>query len=93
MIQSFKHKGLRELFEKGKTKKFPAEHLKKIKRLLDFVAAAHSSEDFNLPGKRLHKLKAPPYVDFYSLDVTGNYRLIFKFENGLATDVNYIDTH
>ena len=93
MIESFKHKGLRELFETGKTKKLPAEHLKKIKPLLDFVDAAHSSEDFNLPGGRLHKLKAPPYTGFYSLDVNGNYRLIFKFENGIALDVNYIDTH
>jgi proteic killer suppression protein len=93
MIHSFKNKGLKELFEQGKTKKLPQERLKKIKALLAIIHSAHQPEDFNTPGSRLHKLKAPPLAGFYSLDVTGNFRIVFDFRNGNAYDLDYLDTH
>jgi toxin HigB-1 len=93
MIKSFKHKGLKELFDKGKTRKLPQERIDKIRKLLFLIHNAHELEDVNAPALRLHKLKAPPYAGFYSIDVTGNYRIVFQFTNGNAYDVDYLDTH
>jgi toxin HigB-1 len=93
MIKSFKHKGLKELFESGKTKKLPQERLDKINKLLFIINNAHQLEDVNTPGSRLHKLKAPPYAGWHSVDVTGNYRIVFQFTNGSAYDIDYVDTH
>ena len=93
MIKTFKSKGLQELFEKGKSKKLPQERLDKIRKILAIVHAAHQIEDFNAPAFRLHRLKAPPYAGFHSLDVSGNFRIVFQFTNGHAYDVDYLDTH
>lgn len=91
MIHSFKHKGLQEFFDSGKSKKLPQERLKKIKQLLNLIHNSHQLEDINTPGLRLRKLKAPPYAGWYSVDVSGNYRIVFQFTNGNAYD--YADTH
>lgn len=93
MIESFKNKGLEELFVKSKTSKLPQERLEKIRKMLAILHSAVEPKDFNIPGARLHKLKKPPHDGFYSLDVTGNYRLIFWFENGKVSEVDFLDTH
>lgn len=93
MIESFKNKGLRELFIEGKTKKLPQERLDKIRKILAIVHAASTLEDLSIPALRLHKLKAPPYKGYWSLDVSGNYRIIFEFAEGKATNLDYLDTH
>ena len=92
MIKSFRHKGLQEFFTKG-SKKLPQERLEKIKQLLFLIHNAHQLEDINSPGCRLHKLKALPYMGWYSVDVTGNYRIVFQFTGGNAYDVDYANTH
>jgi proteic killer suppression protein len=92
MIESFKHKGLQELFEKGKTSKLPQERLKKISKILAMIHSANEKRDLNSPGLRFHELK-PPLKNHLSLDVSGNYRVVFQFENGKATGLDYLDTH
>jgi proteic killer suppression protein len=93
MIKSFKHKGLQEFFVTEKSKKLPQERLSKIKKLLYLIHNAHQLEDINTPAFRLHKLKAPPYAGWYSVDVSGNFRIVFQFTNGNAYDIDYLDTH
>jgi proteic killer suppression protein len=93
MIESFKHKGLQELFEKGKTSRLPHERLGKIKNLLAVLDSAHALKDLNAPAFRLHKLKKPPLDGYYSIDVSGNYRLVFDFDSGNVNDLDYLDTH
>ena len=93
MIVSFRNKGLQELFEKSKTSSLPQERLKKIKMLLAILDSAKELRDLNVPAFRLHKLKRPPLDGYYSIDVSGNYRIVFRFENGNARDVDYLDTH
>ena len=93
MIINFTHKGLRELFQRGSTTKLSQEHIKRIIRILGIIHAATEVRDLNVPGLRLHELKKPPYRGFWSLDVSGNYRIIFRFENGKASDLDYLDTH
>ena len=93
MIESFKHRGLQELFEKSKTARLPQERLKKIKMLLTALDSAQDVKDLNIPAFRLHKLKRPPLEGYYSIDVSGNYRIAFWFENGKVSEVDYLDTH
>jgi len=93
MIESFKHKGLQELFEKSKTARLPQERLKKIKMLLSVLDSAQDLKDLNAPAFRLHKLKKPPLDGYYSIDVSGNFRLVFWFEDSQASEVDYLDTH
>jgi proteic killer suppression protein len=93
MIESFSHKGLKELFTNGKTSKLPQERLGKIKKILTVIDSAESLNDLNIPAFRLNPLKAPPFKGYWSIDVTGNFRIIFEFENGKAKNLNYLDTH
>lgn len=93
MITSFKNKGLQELFTNGKTTRLQQERLKKIKMILAILNSATELKDLNIPAFRLHKLKHPPLVGHMSIDVTGNYRITFWFEDGKVSDVDYLDTH
>ena len=92
MIQNFKHKGLKKLFEKGNTSGVSANHLKRLKLILALLETAETSEDMDLPGLDLHELKGNR-KGIISLKVSGNWRVTFKFENGDAFDVNYEDYH
>jgi len=92
MVVNFTHKGLKNLFEKGDTRVNPS-HAEKIKRILSRLNSAKDLRDLNYPGSNLHPLKKPPFRGFYSVNVSGNYRIVFRFENGDAYDVNYLDTH
>lgn len=93
MILSFSNKGLRDLFIKGDHKKINPNHVERVRLILTRLNAAKDLRDLNYPGSNLHPLKKPPFKGFYSVNVSGNYRVIFRFENGDAYDVNYLDTH
>src|SRR5882762_9021207 len=60
VIKTFKHKGLKEVFEKGNSKSVPQDMLKKIVRRLDVLDAARTISGVNVPGFRLHELKGQP---------------------------------
>jgi proteic killer suppression protein len=83
MIVSIQHKGLKLLWTKNDTSKLPAEQVKKIRNILVLLNAAEKIEDLTYPGAGLHLLKGD-LKGYWSLTVTGNYRIIFKFENGNA---------
>jgi toxin HigB-1 len=93
MIVSFKSKGLKQLFLNGDSTKLPPERVDKIRGILSMMHAAVDINDLRIPAFRLHVLKGPPYQGFYSIDVTRNYRIIFRFEQGKIYDVDYLDTH
>jgi proteic killer suppression protein len=93
MIRSFKSKPLERFFTQGNGAKLPQERLEKIKNILAAIHAATDIRDLNNPAFRLHQLKKPPYEGYWSIDVTGNYRIIFRFSRGDASDVDYLDTH
>ena len=92
MIKSIKHKGLKRFWEKGDVSKLPATQLTKIEDILELLDAATSKEDMNFPGSGFHGLKGDK-KGFYAVTVTGNYRIIFRFEGEDAFDVNYTDYH
>ncbi len=92
MIQSFRHKGLKRLFENGETKGIRSDHVEKVENILAVLNRARKPEDMNLPGFRLHPLKGD-LKGFWSVTVRANWRVIFRFEEGHACDVDLIDYH
>jgi proteic killer suppression protein len=92
MIIGFKHKGLRLYYEKGNGSKLPSQQLAKIRLILTRLDAANAPEHMNVPGYRFHALSGD-LKGFYSVRVTGNYRIIFRFSGQNATDVDYTDYH
>ncbi len=92
MIETFKHKGLSKFFSVGDGSKLNQIHLKKIKRILIVLNNATILEDLNIPGWKLHKLKGN-MKGIYSVEVSGNFRITFKFEKGKVTEVDYQDYH
>ncbi len=92
MIRSFRHKGLKLLFEKGDRRKVQSEHADKIERIVARLEEAADVGNMDLPGFRLHPLKGD-LAGFWSVAVSGNWRLVFRFEAGDASDVDLIDYH
>lgn len=93
MIQTITHKGLKLFFEEEDPRKINPDHKKKIRRILGRLHAAKELKDMNYPGSNLHLLKKPPHRGLHSVNVNGNYRIVFKFEKGDAYNVDYLDTH
>ena len=92
MIKSFKHKGLKQFFESGNFSRINTEHRKKIRLILTMLNAAKEIKDLNYPGSELHQLKGD-FKDFWSVSVSGNWRIIFKFLDNDVYDVDYLDYH
>ena len=92
MIRSFRHKGLRRLNEDDDTRGVIADHAQKLRDILARLLAAHAIADMDLPGFRLHPLKGA-LKGYWAVNVRANWRVIFRFANGEASDVDYIDYH
>jgi len=92
MIQKFKHKGLKQLFEKGSPAGVNPQHEKRLRIILALLETAETIEDMDLPGLNLHELKGKR-KGTWSLYVSGNWRVTFRLERGDALDVNYEDYH
>lgn len=92
MIDSFQHKGLRLFFEHDDPSKLQPHHVEKIRRILYKLDEATEINDMNVVGWALHTLSGN-YKGFWSVKVNGNWRIIFRFANGTASDVDYLDYH
>ncbi len=92
MIVSFRHKGLKLLYEKGDRRRVPAEYAGKVERILARLDEATEPANMGLPGFRLHPLKGD-LAGCWSVSVSGNWRIIFRFEGAHACDVDLIDYH
>jgi toxin HigB-1 len=92
MIKSWQHKGLKLFYEKGSLKGIQAKHKLRLTIILQRLDAAIAPEDLNLPGMEFHKLKGN-LKNFYSVSVSGNWRIIYKFEGKNAIFIDYVDYH
>ena len=92
MIASFKHRGLKRLYEHGDRRKVPAEYADKLENILFLLDAALVADALDLPGFRLHQLKGN-LQGFWSITVRANWRVIFRFKDGQALDVDLVDYH
>ena len=92
MIKSFVHKGLEEFFLTGSTRGIQAKHAGKLELILDLLDHAVEPEQMNFGGSGLHRLKGD-MKGHWSVKVSGNWRVTFRFEGGDAHVVNYQDYH
>lgn len=92
MIVSIRHKGLRRLHEADDPRGVVADHADKLRRILARLDASQNASDMDLPGYQLHSLKGE-LRGYLAITVRANWRVIFRFENGNAIDVDYLDYH
>ncbi len=92
MIENFKDRRLKRLYERGDRSKIRADLVDKVERVLARLDQALVIDDMDLPGYRLHELKGA-LKGFWSVSISGNWRIIFRFENGKAYDIEMIDYH
>lgn len=92
MIRSFRHRGLRRFHERGDRSLLPSAQLARIERILDRLDEATGPEMMRIPGWRLHRLRGD-LREFWSVRVSGNWRIIFRFEGTDVVDVDLIDYH
>ena len=92
MIQSIRHKGLRRLYEDDDARGMAAEHVVKLHDILARLDASGSVADLDVAGFKLHPLKGA-LRGFWAITVRANWRVIFRFEDGDALDVDYVDYH
>jgi toxin HigB-1 len=92
MIKSFRHAGLKKLYETGSPRGVRAEHGHRLRLILARLDAAQEPRDMALPGLDLHPLKGR-FKGFWAVSVSRNWRVVFRFEDKSAVDVNYVDYH
>ena len=92
MICSIQHKGLAALYWKDQSKGVMQSLVKRLQEILALLESAETVDDINIPGLKLHQLKGE-LKGFYSVYVSGNWRVIFRFVDGNVEDVNLIDYH
>lgn len=92
MIQSIRHKGLKRLYEEDDPRGVIPEHVDKLRDILARLDAATGNTDMDLPGFRLHALKGE-LKGYWAVTVRANWRVIFRFIEGQAFDVDYVDYH
>lgn len=92
MIISFRHKGLRLFHETGNTRGIQAPHAQRLKRQLQFLDSALVADDMSVPGWQLHPLKGE-LAGFWSVSVSGNSRVVFRFAGFDVELVDYLDYH
>lgn len=92
MIKTINHKGLAKYFNTGNTSGIQQTHRKKLRMRLTALYTAKLIKDIDLPGFRLQQLKGD-MEGLWSIDVSGNWRLTFKFEDGDVFLLDYKDYH
>ena len=92
MITTFKHKGLKRLFETGDISGINPQHAERLRKILALLETSENIDDMDLPGLNLHQLKGKR-KNTLAVTVSGNWRVTFKLKNGDVLEVNYEDYH
>lgn len=92
MIKSFKHKGLEGFYIIGDRSRINPDHSAKLARILDRLDASLRPQDMNLPGYKLNELTGRE-KGTWSVWISGNWRVTFRFDGADAVDVDYRDYH
>jgi proteic killer suppression protein len=92
VIRSLKHKGLRKLYETGDRSGIRPDLADTIENILTILDVATTPQAFDLPRYRLHALKGD-LKGYWAVTVRANWRVMFRFEDGDAFDVELIDYH
>ena len=92
MIRSFRHRGLKRLFEDGDASRIRPDLVEKVENILSVLNAAGVPHDLDLPGYRLHPLKGDR-KGHWAVTVRANWRIVFRFKDGDALDLDFVDYH
>lgn len=92
MIRSFRHRGLKRLYDQGDARRLRAEQRARIADVLAHLDQARVPGDLDLPGYRLHPLRGD-LRGTWSVTISGNWRITFRFEDGDAFEVDLVDYH
>jgi proteic killer suppression protein len=92
MIVSFRHKGLRLLYEKDDGSKLPPALLERIRSILSFLDASERVEDMDQPTLHLHPLKGD-LRGKWAVTVRSNWRIVFRYSEAGAEDIDFMDYH
>ena len=92
MIQRIRHRGLRELHERGGARGVDPRHTTRLRLILAALDRAENLRDLGVLGLGLHPLSGAR-DGYYAVRVSGNWRVLFRFEDGDATDIDYLDYH
>ena len=87
-----RHKGLRRFYDNDDASGLAAGMTRKLGSILAALDAAQRVGQLDNPGYRLHRLEGD-LAGLWSIRVTGNWRLVFRFEDGEAVDVDLLDYH
>ncbi|HWA21584.1 MAG TPA: type II toxin-antitoxin system RelE/ParE family toxin [Caulobacterales bacterium] len=91
-IGSFRDKRLRRLYERNDRRGLLADMADRLALILSALDAAESTDDMDQPAFRLHLLRGD-LAGFWAVTVRANWRVIFRFEDGVASDVDFLDYH
>ena len=83
---------MKRLFEEDDRSKLAADLVEKIRLILSALEEAASIDDLNQPSFRLHQLKGD-LKGYWAVTVRANWRIIFRFEEGEASNVDLVDYH
>jgi toxin HigB-1 len=92
LIKTIRHRGLRRLYEEDDPSRLRADQVDRISAVLAHLDQAETALDLNLPGYRLHALRGN-YKGFWSVSISGNWRIIFRIHDGEVFDVDLVDYH
>jgi proteic killer suppression protein len=92
MILSFRSRALKRFWEKGDDRRLPPPSIDKIALVLDTLDAASAIGEMDVQGFNLHALKGDRRGE-YAVTVTHNWRITFRWQDGDAVDVDFLDYH
>lgn len=92
MIKSFRHRGLKRLYEQGEARRLRADQRDRIADVLFHLDQAQIPSDLDLPGYRLHRLSGDR-KGVWSVTVSGNWRITFRLQDGDVFEVDLVDYH
>jgi proteic killer suppression protein len=92
MIARFRHAGIERFFRTGSAGRIRPAHRRRLRLILTALNTAQAPRDMGLPGLDLHPLKGD-LAGFWSVSVSGNWRIIFRFDGTDATEIDYVDYH
>lgn len=92
-IRNFRHKGIKRLYQVNDRRGVPPDQVRRLQSGLAALQMASNPGDLEyMPGAQLHRLSGN-WSGFWSLRVNGNWRLVFRFEDGHVCDLDLVDYH
>jgi len=88
----FRTKSLQKFYENDDTRDLNPSHVQRIRNLLTALSVANTVQDMNIPGYHLHSLGGS-LEGYWSVRVNRNWRIIFRFIDGKAENIELIDYH